>query len=259
MKLTGHERDVESASFGNPDGLDYMLARYYSSSLARFMAVDPAADSSSLGDPQSWNRYAYAANNPLKFVDPDGRDEFLFTWAPTADRVGHSAIGTTVRQENGCSTGQVRVRDLMPTGEPSVDSLGKSGAGYRSQVIDEAGVGSFQGIGGDQGRPADGIVKIAGGADQDSAVNGALDSAAKNSQWGPNNNCASFTKAGVEAAGVSGGTGGAVSYDTGAGVVSETLDTPVSVHNGAAGSGNAKVNVQRPLPKDKQNPDVKVN
>ena len=27
-----------------------------------------------LVDPQRWNRYAYARNNPLKYVDPDGRD-----------------------------------------------------------------------------------------------------------------------------------------------------------------------------------------
>jgi len=64
-KFTGHERDKET-------GLDYMLARYYSSSLGRFMAVDPSGESVELGNPQSWNRYVYASNNPLRFVDPDG-------------------------------------------------------------------------------------------------------------------------------------------------------------------------------------------
>jgi len=51
-----------------------MMARYYSSSLGRFMAVDPATYSSSVADPQSWNRYIYANNNPLGFVDPRGTD-----------------------------------------------------------------------------------------------------------------------------------------------------------------------------------------
>ena len=63
--FTGHERDGET-------GLDYMLARYYSSSLARFMAVDPGNDTQ-LEDPQSWNRYSYTRNNPLRYTDPDGK------------------------------------------------------------------------------------------------------------------------------------------------------------------------------------------
>ena len=71
MKFTGHERDVASASFDFPHELDYMLARYYSSSLGRFMAADPANDIE-FGDPQSWNLFAYTRNNPIGFVDPTG-------------------------------------------------------------------------------------------------------------------------------------------------------------------------------------------
>ena len=64
--FTGHERDSES-------GLDYMLARYYSSSLSRFMSVDPSKKSINPVDPQSWNRYTYGANNPIRYTDPDGK------------------------------------------------------------------------------------------------------------------------------------------------------------------------------------------
>jgi len=38
----------------------------------RFMAVDRAQRSMKPKVPQSWNRYAYAIGNPLKYVDPDG-------------------------------------------------------------------------------------------------------------------------------------------------------------------------------------------
>jgi RHS repeat-associated protein len=49
-----------------------MLARYYSSSLGRFMAVDPG-DDTALEDPQSWNRFTYVRNNPINRHDPDGK------------------------------------------------------------------------------------------------------------------------------------------------------------------------------------------
>ena len=52
-------------------GLSYMGARYYNPMIGRFMGVDPKGfDENSI---YSFNRYAYANNNPYKFVDPDGR------------------------------------------------------------------------------------------------------------------------------------------------------------------------------------------
>jgi RHS repeat-associated protein len=66
-RFTGKERDVES-------GLDYFGARYYESTIGRFTTVDPVHTwQKNLVDPQRWNRYAYARNNPLRYVDPDGR------------------------------------------------------------------------------------------------------------------------------------------------------------------------------------------
>jgi len=70
-KFTGHERDGES-------GLDYMKARHFASSLARFPQPDSFAFSS-LTNPQSLNLYAYVLNNPLRFIDPTGQYP---TWGP---------------------------------------------------------------------------------------------------------------------------------------------------------------------------------
>ncbi|HLG13898.1 MAG TPA: RHS repeat-associated core domain-containing protein, partial [Blastocatellia bacterium] len=67
QKFTSKERDSES-------GLDYFFARYYSSAHGRFTSVDPLMANSHPGRPQGWNRYAYAFNNPLRFIDPDGQD-----------------------------------------------------------------------------------------------------------------------------------------------------------------------------------------
>lgn len=65
FKFTGKERDAES-------GLDNFGARYDSSSMGRFMSPDPLIASARLEDPQSWNRYSYALNNPLRFTDAEG-------------------------------------------------------------------------------------------------------------------------------------------------------------------------------------------
>lgn len=62
-RSTGKERDAES-------GNDYFGARYFGSSMGRFLSPDPLGGS--LVNPQSLNRYAYAFNNPLRFTDPTG-------------------------------------------------------------------------------------------------------------------------------------------------------------------------------------------
>ena len=84
-KFTGQERDGES-------GLDYFVARHYSSTIGRFIQPDEFAggpvDAFSSNDPlppgplpyaditnpQSLNKYAYTYNNPLRYTDPDGHN-----------------------------------------------------------------------------------------------------------------------------------------------------------------------------------------
>lgn len=52
--------------------LDYFGARHYDAATGRFISIDPAGFSE--GNLQSFNRYAYANNNPYKYIDPDGRE-----------------------------------------------------------------------------------------------------------------------------------------------------------------------------------------
>jgi len=56
-------------------GLDYANNRYYSSTLGRFMTPDPYRGSAMLSNPQSWNRYSYAGNDPVNAHDPSGLDD----------------------------------------------------------------------------------------------------------------------------------------------------------------------------------------
>ncbi|MGH9532896.1 MAG: RHS repeat-associated core domain-containing protein [Terriglobales bacterium] len=82
-KFTGKERDGES-------GLDYFIARHYSSNLGRFLqpdefaggpvdafsSNDPAPPASlpyaDITNPQSLNKYSYTINSPLRYTDPNG-------------------------------------------------------------------------------------------------------------------------------------------------------------------------------------------
>ncbi len=65
QEFTKYERDHET-------GLDYAQARYFASAQGRFTGVDPLLASALAGAPQTWNRYSYALNNPLRLIDPSG-------------------------------------------------------------------------------------------------------------------------------------------------------------------------------------------
>jgi RHS repeat-associated protein len=69
--FAGTERDgeTETASW---TALNYLGARHEHAASGRFTAVDPGHVNGRVGDPQSWNGYAYALNNPLRFFDPGG-------------------------------------------------------------------------------------------------------------------------------------------------------------------------------------------
>jgi RHS repeat-associated protein len=68
-KFTTYERDSESQN-------DYAMARFYVNRDGRFTSPDPL--SGSVGNPQSLNRYAYGANDPINSIDPTGQAVYAF-------------------------------------------------------------------------------------------------------------------------------------------------------------------------------------
>ena len=62
--FTSRRQDAET-------GLVYMGARYYDPVIGRFISTDPKGFDE--GNIHSHNRYAYANNNPYRYVDPDGK------------------------------------------------------------------------------------------------------------------------------------------------------------------------------------------
>jgi RHS repeat-associated protein len=75
MQFTGHERDLNAQTGGNPsaDDLDYMHARLFNPLVSRFTSTDSLAGSAER--PQSWNLNAYVTGNPVNYTDPDGQSE----------------------------------------------------------------------------------------------------------------------------------------------------------------------------------------
>jgi len=89
-KFTGKERDSET-------GNDYFGARYYNSNMGRFLSADPVMIMrQKMLDPQQWNMYSYARNNPLGFKDENGK------WPTSIHNqiIDHAFPGLSVAQRN---------------------------------------------------------------------------------------------------------------------------------------------------------------
>lgn len=104
QKFTAKERDAET-------GLDFFGARYMSSAQVRFTSPDPLLNSGRPWNPQSWNRYAYALNNPLTYFDPDG----LWEW------------GNCTGGDEWCEIWRERLMSAMNLAQQAVKSGNLSG------------------------------------------------------------------------------------------------------------------------------------
>jgi RHS repeat-associated protein len=127
-RYTGKERDTES-------GNDYFGARYYASSMGRFMSPDPVfATVDRIADPQQWNMYAYAGNNPLMNTDPSGLDFNLTCSGGNTATCQGGLQGQTTTDANGKSTFTATDVDMNDPKD--------AGAGYHDQFGNQY-TGSF--------------------------------------------------------------------------------------------------------------------
>ncbi|HTP70412.1 MAG TPA: RHS repeat-associated core domain-containing protein, partial [Dongiaceae bacterium] len=129
------ERDSES-------GLDNFGLRYMTSSMGRFMSPDSIANDWELANPQTWNRYAYARNNPLIYVDPDGAAVELICTGGNSDQ---------------CAAQR---QAALETLQDAVGNKQAAGSLYINEVKDGDNTRYFVGIKGDVGD----FEKLSGGA-----------------------------------------------------------------------------------------------
>jgi RHS repeat-associated protein len=140
QKFTGKERDAET-------GLDYFGARYMSAAQGRFTSPDPKLFPDAVYDPQSWNKYGYVRNNPLRLVDPDGED-----WKDVAGGFLNAfntnqvlGIGRTAGGNSDFRTGQA-IGDAVSTIQGTVEALIGGGGEAGGLALDATGVGAVAGI-----------------------------------------------------------------------------------------------------------------
>lgn len=85
--FAGHYLDQET-------NLIYMGARYYSPTLGRFLTPDITTQDPS--NPQTFNRYTYANNNPVNNVDPDGHGfwKSVKSWFKATVQIAFAIVAT---------------------------------------------------------------------------------------------------------------------------------------------------------------------
>jgi RHS repeat-associated protein len=94
IRLPGQYFDAET-------GLHYNRARYYDPKQGSYLSPDP------LGNPDGANAYAYVANNPLIYIDPDGLILFAFDGTGN-DLSDQGAISNVVRFRDAYQDGARR-------------------------------------------------------------------------------------------------------------------------------------------------------
>jgi RHS repeat-associated protein len=135
----------------DPDtGLVYLGARYYDPVIGRFLSTDPVGfDEKNI---HSFNRYAYANNNPYKFVDPDGRHPVVI--AMLVNFGGGSVIG------GGVAAGINAAHQLSNTGDVRWGGIG----GVADALGDGMVLGGMLGIfGAEYGGAAAGLALVGRG------------------------------------------------------------------------------------------------
>jgi RHS repeat-associated protein len=99
------------------DGGDDAMMRRYGSYWSRFSQPDPYDGSYELGNPQSFNRYAYVNGDPVNFVDPTGLKQCIpGDISPECDSSGFGGWGGGYAGGNGWGNNPNPGRDIVAAG-----------------------------------------------------------------------------------------------------------------------------------------------
>jgi len=167
-RYTGQQRDLEGP------GLDFFRARYFHGAQGRFTSPDPSIPFSLKKDrfqawiwnPQHWNKYAYALNNPFLYVDPSGMVETIYYWLNSSltdeqkqffqDHKTEilDAIAATLKQagtgsvvfKDGGALSESQVENILETQPKGVAFINIANKSYAGQAAPSDMFGATQGI-----------------------------------------------------------------------------------------------------------------
>ncbi|MBI3337419.1 MAG: RHS repeat-associated core domain-containing protein [Candidatus Staskawiczbacteria bacterium] len=134
----GQEYDAET-------GLNYLNARYYNSNIGRFISQDPMFWDFSedyLSDPQQWNSYSYARNNPIVGSDPTGLTINLKS-TPVFNPLGQIVGIHTYFQFIPNYPNEINIEGLPKgTKEFTMGAYPSDGKGWSNQLLKQIGIAS---------------------------------------------------------------------------------------------------------------------
>lgn len=128
---TGHKFDKDL-------GLNYMQARYYDPVIGRFYSNDPVG----FTNVHTFNRYAYANNNPYRYTDPDGNSPISVLAKQTAKvgiKQGIQNMGKRQMRRLGRYMNQGQRKDFMSDVADVLGSLDSSPLEIAFELIPVAG------------------------------------------------------------------------------------------------------------------------
>ncbi|HET9711451.1 MAG TPA: RHS repeat-associated core domain-containing protein, partial [Pyrinomonadaceae bacterium] len=132
QQFTSHERDTET-------GLDYMHARYYHGLQGRFTSTDPFLASGRSANPQSWNRYAYVLNNPVRLTDPTGYEDKDGTNPDQAqgNQPQEKPIKVDQAKENGVKVTVTQLTEPVAFDKKLINGQNRTGVGVQLVITVE--------------------------------------------------------------------------------------------------------------------------
>jgi RHS repeat-associated protein len=118
--FAGMERDLEDSS-------EHAQFRQFSTNLGRWQSPDPYLGNYDLTNPQSFNRYSYALNNPSSLVDPSGL--FTLPTGPCDPSISNCNPGYGPSNPPGCISWGTQGCIPDPNPGPPNTGGGSSGGG----------------------------------------------------------------------------------------------------------------------------------